>query len=355
MNDQVAALARSVLYEGYVLWPYRRTALKNQRRWTFGGVYPAEYTTAGHPEDACAMRTECLVEASEAVDLSISVRFLHVVDRRLSRRDDEDFVDRLSVRGVDYVSWQEAVERAITLHLPDVDLHYGTRQRLPFAIEPGVTREPLPDDTGYIAGWIVRSWEAIAASVDVRVAPLSSGVARISVEIRNHSAWGGGSRDVTQRRTLVATHTVLHTSAGRFISLTDPPQSLAEHVAACKNVGTWPVLVGTPPARDTMLSSPIILYDYPQAAPESSDESADAAGIDPSAALNVLTMTEDEQERVSEADSRTREIFGRCRAMSEGGLSRSVGRRAANDRPDKHRPHMRDSKHRSAERDHCAD
>ena len=355
MNDQVAAIARSVLYEGYILWPYRRTALKNQRRWTFGGVYPAAYTCAGHPDDACTMRTECLIEASEVVDLSISVRFLHLVDRRLSKRDDEYFVDALTVRGVDYVSWQEAVERAITLQLPDVDLHHGTRHRLPVAIEPGVAREPLPDDSGYIAGWIVRSWEAIAASIDVRVAPLSSGVARISVEIRNHSAWGGGSRDVTQRRTLVATHTVLHTSAGRFISLTDPPQSLAEHVAGCRNVGTWPVLVGTPPAHDTMLSSPIILYDYPQVTPDSSGDGSDAAEIDPLVALNVLTRTEDEQQRVLEADSRTREIFGRCRAVSDGGLGRSVGRRTANDRADKHRTHMRDGKHRSAERDHCAD
>ena len=357
MNDQVAAIARSVLYEGYILWPYRRTALKNQRRWTFGGVYPAAYTTAGHPDDACAMRTECLIEASEAVDLSISVRFLHVVDRRLSKRDTEDFVDTLTVRGVDYLSWQEAVEREITLPLPDVDLHHGTRQRLPVAIEPGATREPLSDDTGYIAGWIVRSWEAIAASIDVRVAPLTSGVARVSVEIRNHSAWGGGSRDVTQRRTLVATHTVLHTSAGRFISLTDPPQSLAEHVAACRNVGTWPVLIGTPPARDTMLSSPIILYDYPQVTPESDSDCSDTAEIDPLVALSVLTMTEEEQQRVSQADSRTREIFGRCRAMPDGGLrpSRSVGSRAADDRPDKHRSHVRDGKHRSAERDHCAD
>jgi hypothetical protein len=37
--DPVAAIARAVLYEGYVLWPYRRSALKNAQRFTFGSLY----------------------------------------------------------------------------------------------------------------------------------------------------------------------------------------------------------------------------------------------------------------------------------------------------------------------------
>jgi hypothetical protein len=40
VTDPVRAIADAVLYEGYVLWPYRRSALKNTHRWTFGGVYP---------------------------------------------------------------------------------------------------------------------------------------------------------------------------------------------------------------------------------------------------------------------------------------------------------------------------
>ena len=50
--DRVRRIADAVLYEGYMLWPYRRSALKNQRRWTFGGVYPKQLTAA-HPDDAC--------------------------------------------------------------------------------------------------------------------------------------------------------------------------------------------------------------------------------------------------------------------------------------------------------------
>ena len=44
--DAVEKIAAAVLYEGYVLWPYRRSAPKNQQRWTLGGVYPRAYSEA---------------------------------------------------------------------------------------------------------------------------------------------------------------------------------------------------------------------------------------------------------------------------------------------------------------------
>ena len=44
--DPIRAIADAVLYEGYVLWPYRRSALKNTQRWTFGGVYPRAHAEA---------------------------------------------------------------------------------------------------------------------------------------------------------------------------------------------------------------------------------------------------------------------------------------------------------------------
>ena len=44
--EMVEKVAEAVLYEGYLLYPYRRSAMKNQQRWTFGGVYPAQYSAA---------------------------------------------------------------------------------------------------------------------------------------------------------------------------------------------------------------------------------------------------------------------------------------------------------------------
>ena len=326
MNDQVKAIARSVLYEGYILWPYRRSALKNQRRWTFGGVYPRDHSNAGHPDDAWLMRSECVLETTGLVDLTITVRFLHVVDRRVVQGDTEErFVDALSVDGVNHVSWQEAVEREVVVSLEALRTTAGTRRQLEIAIEPGSSRERLVADDGRAVGSIVRSWDAISGWIDVAIAPVGAGAARVSVEIRNESAWNGETREEVQRRTLVATHTEMHAVGGAFVSPIDPPPHLAEHVAACRNLGTWPVLVGTPPDRDTMLSSPIILYDYPQVAPESSGDFFDAAEIDQLLVLGVLSMTDEEQARMAESDPRAREILERCRSLSAEDLLRLHG------------------------------
>jgi len=81
--DPVRRIADAVLYEGYLLWPYRKSALKNQRRWTFGGVYPERHTDK-HPDDACAMQTQCLVAGGAECALDVRVRFLHVVKRELA-------------------------------------------------------------------------------------------------------------------------------------------------------------------------------------------------------------------------------------------------------------------------------
>ena len=83
-DGPVRRIADAVLYEGYVLWPYRRSALKNQRRWTFGGVYPNAHTAA-HPDDPCVMQTQCLREGDGGPRLEVRVRFLHVVERRVAR------------------------------------------------------------------------------------------------------------------------------------------------------------------------------------------------------------------------------------------------------------------------------
>src|SRR4051812_45890571 len=83
----VDRIAEAVLYEGYILYPYR-PALKNRQRWTFGGVYPQAYSQRHGGSDACFLQTECLVQGSEATRLNIRVRFLHLVQRLVAKRDE---------------------------------------------------------------------------------------------------------------------------------------------------------------------------------------------------------------------------------------------------------------------------
>jgi len=80
-------------------------------------------------------------------------------------------------------------------------------------------------------------------------------------------------------------------------------------------VGTWPVLVGNEGDFDTLLSSPIILYDYPQIASESAGDLFDGTEIDEILALRILTLTEDEKNEMRNSDDRARRILERTEAL----------------------------------------
>jgi hydrogenase maturation protease len=112
-------------------------------------------------------------------------------------------------------------------------------------------------------------------------------------------------------------HTILGVTGGRFVSLLEPGDSLALAAGRCRNVGTWPVLVGEPEARDVMLSSPIILYDYPQIAPESEFDFCDGTEIDEMLALRVMTLTDEEKRSMQSIDGRARAILDRTRSLPQ--------------------------------------
>jgi hypothetical protein len=103
---------------------------------------------------------------------------------------------------------------------------------------------------------------------------------------------------------------------GAFASLLDPPAELQESARACRNVKTWPVLVGEDGDRRTMLSSPIILYGYPQVAPESPGDLFDGTEIDQLLCLNILSLTEEEKEEMRASDPRAREILERSESLT---------------------------------------
>src|SRR5436189_6295776 len=110
----VRAIADAVLYEGYILWPYRRSATKNRQRWTFGGVFPPTHSAA-HPDDPSELRAEVAIEAEAGARVEVTVRFLQVVERRIAHGVGaaRTFVDELTVGGERYLAWDEAAEREV--------------------------------------------------------------------------------------------------------------------------------------------------------------------------------------------------------------------------------------------------
>jgi hydrogenase maturation protease len=133
------------------------------------------------------------------------------------------------------------------------------------------------------------------------------------------------SREHALARSLVSTHTILEVRDGEFVSLVDPPEAYRAFAAKCQNVGTWPILVGAEGERETMLSSPIILYDYPEIAPESPGDLFDGAEIDEILSLRILTMTDEEKREMRQADDRTRKILERTENMPDEQLMKLHG------------------------------
>jgi hydrogenase maturation protease len=115
-------------------------------------------------------------------------------------------------------------------------------------------------------------------------------------------------------RTFASAHTVLRLEGGEFVSLTDPPNDCQQAAAGCQNLGTWPVLVGdeSKGERDTLLSSPIILPDYPQIAPESNGDLFDGTEIDEILTLRIQTMTDEEKMEMRTVDEHARRLLERA-------------------------------------------
>jgi hypothetical protein len=146
---------------------------------------------------------------------------------------------------------------------------------------------------------------------------VAEGLFKLSVRIRNRTLFSAhqASREDALLCSLVSTHTILGVQDGEFVSLLAPPERISALAASCENVGTWPVLVGEEGQCDTLLSSPIILYDYPQIAPESAGDFFDGTEIDEILSLRIMTLTDDEKKEMSQSDERARQMLERTESM----------------------------------------
>ena len=108
---------------------------------------------------------------------------------------------------------------------------------------------------------------------------------------------------------MISVHTILCVRGGSFPSLLDPPDEWREAADTCQNSGTWPVLVGDEGTHDAMLSSPIILYDYPRIAPESPQNLFDGTEIDEILTLRIMTLTDEEKAEIAQGDERARNLL----------------------------------------------
>jgi hydrogenase maturation protease len=147
---------------------------------------------------------------------------------------------------------------------------------------------------------------------------LGNGLYKLALTIRNEAHLESAhllSRDQVLLKSLVSVHSILRASGGEFVSLLDPPEAWKDAAASCRNSGAWPVLAGDEGQRDVILAAPIILYDYPQIAPESAGDLFDGTEIDEILALRILTLTDEEKQEVRSGDERARRILERTEML----------------------------------------
>ena len=336
--DQVV---NSVLYEGYILYPYRASSIKNRSRFTFGRVYPEAFSISQHGAEPFVMQTECLVESTDASLVQVTIRFLHPLARGIralepeeaehSRDADSKPVQELRVDGRLYQTWQEAVERTVALAPQSIKTFAERSFELPFTFPSSCTSEPICDDADRVVGMMTRRQEELHGRVEIGATSIDAKVFKLSVRVVNQTRVSDSelaSQDAVLMRTFASTHAVLSAEGGEFLSLLDPPPEYIEAAGTCQHVGAYPVLVGDEKLgeRDTMLASPIILYDYPRIAPESPGDLFDGTEIDEILTLRVMAMTDAEKSEMRQVDDFARRILERTESLGAEHLMKMHGR-----------------------------
>ncbi|MCW2876515.1 MAG: hypothetical protein JWQ95_615 [Sphaerisporangium sp.] len=307
-------VADAVLYEGYLLYPYRASAAKNRLRWQFGVLVPPGYTTTAEPS---ASVTECLLEGSANALLRLRLRFLHVKERRVERAEQGGFrpVHQMECDGTTYLTFDEATEREVEVILLMPKL-VGVERAVVVRVPGDRSERPIVAASGETLGRVMTEHQPVRAMLRVTAEPLAGPYGLLKLRVRVENDTGRVAADVSReqalRHSLVAAHLLIGVTAGAFVSLIDPPEWARAAAEGCRNENTWPVLVGEPGHRDVVLSSPIILYDYPDIAPESPGDLFDSTEIDEMLHLRTLTLTEEEKREARATDPRAAEIIQRA-------------------------------------------
>ena len=326
--DPARRVADAVLFEGYLLYPYRASAAKNQVRWQFGVLMPRHWAE-GEYQEPWSQQFECLLEPEDTAVLHLRVRCLQVQTKNLEQATADGFVPvpELIVDGVRHLSWDEAVEAEFDAALPLAELLEQDERVVPFEISAERLEEPIHDAAGTLLGRTMRERRQLDGRLLLSAQRLEGpyGVVRLSAKLENTSAGHSDSRDEALRYALVAAHTVLAVTDGQFISLLEPPEWARPLAESCKNVGVWPVLVGEDDRRDVVLVSPIILYDYPSIAPESPGDLFDGLENDEILTLRTMVLTDDEKREARATDPRAAQIIDRVDDMPQEVLDRLHG------------------------------
>ncbi len=263
MNPQARAVADAVLYEGFLLYPYSKSALKNQMPFQFGVVMPQGYGDPSEPPSIHSQFVYCVGDASDA-RIDGMLRFLRIAE-------------------------------------------HPVEEEVPFSFSPGA------------AFGFCFTTSSLRGEVNVAV-ECDGDVSVLTLEIVNHTAADAvDSRNEALRGAFVSTHLVLEAQAGSFSSMIDPPAFAAPAIARCVNDRLHPILTGNREAggqtSNALLLSPIILEDFPRIAAASRTQTFDGTEIDELLMLSVASLTDEEKRDARAAHPYVQSIVERAEAL----------------------------------------
>ncbi|MDX6368020.1 MAG: hypothetical protein QOK30_3096 [Nocardioidaceae bacterium] len=316
--DRARAVADAVLYEGYLLYPYRATSGKNSSRWQWGVLGPPGAAADGLGEEP-DLSSSCLLRVGADAEVTLRLRFLQLQTRRAEAATPGDptrfhTVEELRVGERTWLTWDEAIAHETELGPCRLaDLEDG--RTFDVEVPGGEDVELIGLDDSVPAGRLVRGREPLAAVVRVRAEHVDS-LVRLHIDVANRADEVAVDKASAVRRSLIGTHLLLSTQGAEFVSLLEPPEGAEQAVAGCEQHRVWPVLAGEPGSADVVLVSPIILYDYPEVAEQSAGALFDSTEIDEILTLRVMTLTDEEKAAARATDPRAADIIDRCDAMS---------------------------------------
>jgi hypothetical protein len=284
MSDVVENLAKSLLYEGYALYPYTTTNAKNATPTPFGIVYPPAYaergsTTYDH------LQIQCVLEYEPAATVEGTVMFL-------------------VPSGKEY----RAVEQSITI----ADTPVEFLESVPAVVPVDVRDEGGPG--------------GVKGEVRLEVKRLAPGAARVTLRIENRTEvpseeLASLDRPTALRRSMISVHPFVRTKGGKFVS---PLESTDARVAGCKNINSWPVLATE--EDDAVLGAAIMLPEHPQIAPESKVNFFDNTEIEEALVLHAQTLTDDMLDEIGRQDPAVQDMIACARQVTPEELLKMHGR-----------------------------
>ncbi len=272
-------LLRTLLWEGYALYPYTRGATKNATPTPFGIVYPPSYA-AGNAGARASLTLRGLALAGPWAPLGAEVRFLQSSGAR----------------------------------------HEATERRVTFAAAP------LAD---LVAEPRAQSFEEGGLRARVRLAAEDLGAGRYAVDLLVENttpfAAAGAGRAEALGASLLSTLPFMQLDSGRFASPLEP----ADDGCDVLSENTFPVLATA--TDDTLLGATIMLPEHPQIAPESRGDLFDGTEIEEALLLHVLALSADERESIERDDPAVRAMIERAAAATPAEILALHGRMTLTD------------------------